>query len=97
MAFCAAQRERGVHFTNDDRLQIEVLFYLGEKGIEKHDVDNRLKDVLDALQGRLGGPKSKPQFRPIVPNDNRFFRIVAEKRTPPPQSLGFGHLVIRKL
>lgn len=64
--------------------------------IDWHDVDNRLKDIMDALQGKAGGPKEKRTLKPIVPNDSQVYKVTIEKRTPPPQSLGFGHLIIKK-
>ena len=42
-----------VAYTDSDSLEVVVLLYLREgKRLTIHDVDNRLKDVLDALQGR---------------------------------------------
>jgi len=58
-------------------------------------VDNRLKDIMDALQGRLGGPKAVRRKRPVIVNDYQIWRVVIEKGEPPPQSQGFGHLTIR--
>ncbi len=62
-----------------------------------NDVDNRMKDVFDALQGRAGGPKAKLTLAPIIPNDKQIFRVEMEKSYPPKQSLGLGHVVIWKL
>ena len=45
----AAER-RGVEYEDDDLLDVEVLLYLKRgKRHDIHDVDNRLKDILDAL------------------------------------------------
>jgi hypothetical protein len=55
-----------------------------------------LKDVLDALQGRAGGPKNKHTLAPIIPNDRQVCRVIIEKLAPPWQSRGLGHLIIRK-
>jgi hypothetical protein len=62
------------------------------------DVDNRLKDFLDALQGHVGGGGKKQRMvRPLIPNDNQIFRVIAEKCLPPKQRRhGRGHLTIRK-
>jgi hypothetical protein len=38
------------------------------RALEIHDVDNRLNDVLDALQGRMGGSKAVRKFEPIILN-----------------------------
>lgn len=80
-----------------DRLDLAVILYVPEDEIGWHDVDNRLKDIMDALQGRAGGPKTARALRPIVPNDSQIYKVTIEKRTPPPQSLEFGHLIIKKI
>lgn len=61
-----------------------------------HDIDNRLKDIMDALQGRAGGPKSRKALTPIITNHNQIYRVIIEKSAPPKQSHGLGHLTIRK-
>ena len=61
-----------------------------------HDVDNRLKDIMDALQGRAGGPKNRKPLIPTITNDNQIYRVIIEKLAPPKQSHGLGHLTIRK-
>lgn len=92
-----AQRKRKVRYVDGDRLEVQVRLYLPEARLVHHDVDNRVKDVLDALQGRLGGPKSiRPKIR-MIHNDRAIYRLVVEKSAPPGQSLGLGHLTIRKL
>src|SRR5438093_11019861 len=53
------QRQSGVRYDPDGRFEVVVLLYLKKgKRHDIHDVDNRLKDILDALQARFGGPKS---------------------------------------
>jgi hypothetical protein len=61
-----------------------------------HDVDNRLKDCLDALQGCAGGSKKRRSLDPIIPNDRQIYRVVIEKSLPPKQAKGLGHLTIRR-
>ena len=61
------QRKSPVSYSENDKLEVEVRLYLENSALGMHDVDNRLKDILDALQGRAGGPKSKRTLRPIVP------------------------------
>ena len=87
---------RGVRYTDKDRLELEVLIYLNESALSFHDVDNRLKDVMDALQGRVGGSKSKRTLDSIIPNDHQIFKVTVEKKRPPGQSKGAGHLTIRR-
>lgn len=95
----AAQRKMralGVNYSRDERLTVSVVLYLKPGAIGVHDVDNRLKDVLDALQGRLGGPKAARRFRALIPNDNQIFKASVVKMLPPPQSRGLGHVTITK-
>jgi hypothetical protein len=89
-----------VSYRPDDRLEIELrLYFTDERQTDIHDVDNRLKDCLDALQGRVGGTKTRASrgLPPIVPNDRQIWRAIVEKRRAPKQARGRGHLTIRRL
>jgi Holliday junction resolvase RusA-like endonuclease len=90
-------RRRAVEYRPEDRLQIDVRLYLSGNALTWHDVDNRLKDVLDALQGRAGGPKAVRSLPALIPNDRQIFRVVIEKCAPPRQSRGYGHLTVSRL
>jgi len=79
-----------------DRLEINVRLYLDKKSILHHDLDNRLKDILDALQGRAGGSKKVHKPQTNNSNDNQVYKVSIEKVLPPPQSHGLGHLVIKR-
>src|SRR5687768_14620901 len=73
----------GVEYEDDELLDVEVLLYLNAgKRHDIHDVDNRLKDILNALQGRFRGyaPKKHPR---LIANDNKICRAVIEKRATP--------------
>lgn len=87
---------KGVRYTGKDRLELEVLLYFNESALSFHDVDNRLKDVMDALQGRVGGSKATRTLDSIIPNDRQIFKVTVEKKRPPGQSKGAGHLTIRR-
>ena len=50
-----AQAARNVHYLASDKLEVHVTLNLSPSAALHHDVDNRLKDILDALQGRAGG------------------------------------------
>jgi Holliday junction resolvase RusA-like endonuclease len=84
-----------VTYKEGEKLEVELVLYLSDLQISFHDVDNRLKDVLDALQGRAGG--AARSLRPIISNDNQIFRVVVEKKIAPPQSHRKGHLTVRRL
>src|SRR3989338_5798009 len=85
-----------IEYAENDKIELLIILYLGENEIDFHDVDNRLKDIMDALQGRMGGSKKTHKFKRIIPNDKQIYKVTIEKRTPPKQSLGLGHLLIRK-
>jgi Holliday junction resolvase RusA-like endonuclease len=87
---------RQVTYRSDDRLAVSVVLYFDGLAIGFHDVDNRLKDVLDALQARMGGSKAVRLHQPLIPNDSQVFRVTVTKMLPPPQSHNFGHVTITK-
>ena len=93
------QRQSGVRYDPDGRFEVVVLLYLKKgKRHDIHDVDNRLKDILDALQARFGGPKSARRKYRLFENDRQVSRVVIEKQ-PIPESLSDdagGRLLIRR-
>jgi len=91
------QSRQRVAYVATDRLEVRIQLYLDGASAVVHDVDNRLKDVLDALQGRAGGSKAVRSLVAIVPNDRQIYRVIIEKSMPPWQSRGLGHLWVRKL
>ena len=92
-----AQQRIGVRYLDTDRLQVEVWLYHDGGALGRHDADNRLKDVLDALQGGAGGPKAVRTLTPLIPNDRQIYRVAVERCEPPKQSLGCGHVTIHRL
>lgn len=93
-----AQLERAVRYDPGSRFEVIVLLYLRKgKRHDIHDVDNRLKDILDALQGRFGGPKSGRAKMRLFDNDRQVSRVVIEKQ-PIPKNLdddAGGRIMIR--
>ena len=60
---------------------VEVILYMDRgKRHDIHDVDNRLKDILDALQGRFRGASKKVR---LIENDNKICKATIEKRPMP--------------
>ena len=90
-----AAKQMHVRFTESDKLEISIELYLSESAILFHDVDNRLKDILDALQGRAGGPKKTRSLAAIIPNDRQVYRVEICK-TVSNSNLG-GQFIIRRL
>jgi hypothetical protein len=86
------RRLRGtlIRYLGGDRLEISVMLYLKPSHLAMSDLDNRLKDVLDALQGRAGGPKARRRLNPIIPNDSQIWRATVEKSAAAIQSQSSG-------
>ena len=96
-AALAAVEKQSVSYHEDTKLSVEVKLYLRGRALQIHDVDNRLKDILDALQGRMGGSKAVRKFVPIIQNDRQVFHVVISKSSPPGQSHGLGHVSVSRL
>lgn len=92
----ALKRARVV-YTQSDKLQVHLRLYFQEPALFMHDVGNRAKDVLDALQGRLGGSKKIHPKSPVIRRDSQIWRLIVEKSSPPKQSHGLGHVTVRLL
>src|SRR5688572_22237529 len=76
-----AAAKAGVRYGTEDSLEVIVLLYLAKgKRLIIHDVDNRLKDILDALQGRFRGSRVAER---LIENDNCIWRVVMEKQKIP--------------
>lgn len=85
-----------VTYRRDDKLAVTLVLYLDGAAIGFHDVDNRLKDVLDALQARMGGSKAVREHQPLIPNDSQVYKVTVTKMLPPWQSHSLGHVTITK-
>ncbi|MGH2499265.1 MAG: hypothetical protein ACRDF0_04120 [Candidatus Limnocylindria bacterium] len=84
-----AQTRRGVGYRESDRLEVRISLDLGGRPLSLHDIDERVKDVVDALEGRIAGPRSRRRIAPIVPDSDQIRRIVLEKSARRrPRSLG---------
>ena len=92
-----AANQQGVEYGPEVKLAVDVKLYLRGRALEIHDVDNRLKDILGALQGRMGGSKAIRKFAPIILNDRQVYRVVVTKSSPPGQSHGLGHVAVSML
>jgi hypothetical protein len=92
----SAALSAGVQYDRDDHLEVVVLLYLKKgKRLVIHDVDNRLKDILDALQGKFRESKSFAKT-PLIGNDNQIYRVLIEKQQPPKRyPFAGGRLLIR--
>jgi hypothetical protein len=64
-----AIKDKGIKYTADLKLELRITLYLTEPHIRFHDVDNRPKDIMDSLQGRMGGSKKEQLYKRLIPND----------------------------
>lgn len=89
-------QSKGIKYKPTDRLELRIDFCMPLKQLCMHDVDNRLKDIMDAAQGRMGGPKSRKPVNPIIPNDHQVFKVTIEKKLSSKKNRSMGHLHIMK-
>ena len=76
------KEENGIEYEPDQLFAVEVTLYMDRgKRHDIHDVDNRLKDILDALQGKFRGSGGK-KLR-LIENDNKICKATIEKRPTP--------------
>ncbi|MBI3521594.1 MAG: hypothetical protein HY071_00675 [Chloroflexi bacterium] len=80
-AVLEAQTRRGVGYRETDRLEIRIALRLGDRPLAIHEIDERVKDIVDALEGRIAGPRSVRRIAPIVPDADQIRRVILEKST----------------
>jgi|ERR1043166_182011 Holliday junction resolvase RusA-like endonuclease len=96
-AIVKVQDRGNVQYSETDKLEVEICFYLKNPKLTVLDLDNRLKDVFDALQGFVGDKGKTGELRPIIPNDNQIYRVIAEKRLAPKSNrAALSTIVIRR-
>jgi Holliday junction resolvase RusA-like endonuclease len=77
-----AAKGDSIKYESDQLFAVEVILYMDRgKRHDIHDVDNRLKDILDALQGRFRGGSGE-KLR-LMKNDNKICKATIEKRPTP--------------
>jgi Holliday junction resolvase RusA-like endonuclease len=79
-AIMSAAAIRGVERFEGVQLECNVVVYMRAGRLKVQDVDNLVKHIFDALQGRLGGPKGGKRRSAVVPNDSQIRRVCVEKR-----------------
>jgi hypothetical protein len=85
-------------YKEDDMLELDIRLYLASpRAVGIHDVDNRLKDIMDALQGAVGVSKAqRKRSRRLIENDRQIWKVTIEKMLAPKGRGGGGHLTIGK-
>lgn len=75
------KEEKGIEYAPEQLFAVEVILYMDRgKRHDIHDIDNRLKDILDALQGAFRGSGRKLR---LIKNDNKICKATIEKRPTP--------------
>ena len=91
-----AQTSRGVGYREGDRLELRIALFLGQRPLDIHEIDERVKDILDALGGRIAGPRSRRRIAPIIPLPDQVRRIILEKDTRSLRGRPLGQLTISR-
>lgn len=86
---------RGVGYHDADRLELRLTLALEGRPLAMHSIDERVKDVVDALGGRIAGPRSTRRIAPIVA-DEQIARIVLEKESARRRRRTLGQLAITR-
>ena len=94
-AVLEAQTFRGVGYRESDRLELRVSLFLGGRPLDVHETDERVKDIVDALEGRIAGRRSRRRIAPIVAG-GQILRIILEKDTRVPRGRPLGVLTISR-
>jgi hypothetical protein len=90
-----AQTFRGVGYRESDQLELRLSIFLGQRDLDLHDSDERVKDVMDALEGRIAGRRSRRRIAPIV-SSGQIRRIILEKDTRAFRGRPFAQLTIAR-
>jgi hypothetical protein len=86
---------RGVGYVDADRLEVRLALALESRPLAVHAIDERVKDVIDALGGRIAGPRSVRRIAPIVA-DEQIGRIVLEKAPVRRRGRTLGQLAVTR-
>jgi hypothetical protein len=94
-AVLEAQTFRGVGYRESDQLELRVSIFLGARPLDVHEVDERVKDIVDALEGRIAGRRSRRRIAPIV-SGGQIRRVILEKDARMLRGRPFGVLAIAR-
>ncbi|HET7699555.1 MAG TPA: hypothetical protein VFM06_01670 [Candidatus Limnocylindria bacterium] len=94
-AVLEAQTTRGVGYRESDELELRISLFLGPRPLDLHETDERVKDIVDALEGRIAGRRSRRRIAPIV-SSGQIRRVVLEKDTRTLRGRPLGLLTIAR-
>ena len=84
----AAEKQGVESYSDGAEIECDIRLALSATRLGLQDVDNLLKHIFDAMQGRIGGPKAKPRSWHILPNDYQIRRVTVEKVEGPQRTSG---------
>ena len=90
-----AQTFRGVGYRESDQLELRASIFLPSRSLDLHDVDERMKDIVDALEGRIAGRRSRRRIAPIVAS-GQIRRVILERDTRSLRGRPFAVLTISR-
>jgi hypothetical protein len=93
-AVLEAQTFRGVGYRENDQLELRVSLF-GPRDLDIHEVDERVKDIADALEGRIAGRRSRRRIAPIV-SSGQIQRVILEKDTRTVRGRPLGLITIAR-
>lgn len=94
-AILEAQTFRGVGYRESDQLELRVSIFLPNRPLDVHDIDERVKDIVDALEGRIAGRRSRRRIAPIVAT-GQIRRVILERDTRSLRGRPFAVLTIAR-
>ena len=94
-AVLEAQTFRGVGYRESDQLELRASIFLPSRPLDLHDIDERMKDIVDALEGRIAGRRSRRRIAPIVAS-GQIRRVILERDTRSLRGRPFGVLTIAR-
>ena len=94
-AVLEAQTFRGVGYRESDQLELRASIFLPSRPLDLHDIDERMKDIVDALEGRIAGRRSRRRIAPIVAS-GQVRRVILERDTRALRGRPFGVLTISR-
>ena len=94
-AILEAQTFRGVGYRESDQLELRVSIFLPNRPLDVHDIDERVKDIVDALEGRIAGRRSRRRIAPIVAS-GQIRRVILERDTRSLRGRPFAVLTIAR-
>lgn len=96
-AVAEAQSKNTVRYYATDKLEVEIRLHLRGRRLTIVDLDNRVKDIFDALHGCIGEKGKTGKLERIIPNDNQIYRLVVERRLAPKTNrAALSTIVIRR-